>query len=105
MMRTHSSRIHPTDTMKRLACTSLAMAALFGLAQMQVFAQTGLEKVGTIDLSPYFGPDKAAAQLEGSKTFAKDVMSAAHVPTGGAVFTHSIDEVRALEPAVLNNPA
>lgn len=60
MMRTHSSRIHPTDTMKRLACTSLAMAALFGLAQMQVFAQTGLEKVGTIDLSPYFGPDKAA---------------------------------------------
>lgn len=41
-----------------------------------------------------FGPDKAAAQLEGSKTFAKDVMSAAHVPTGGAVFTHSIDEVR-----------
>ena len=43
---------------------------------------------------PVFGPDKAAAQLEGSKTFAKDVMAAAGVPTGGAVFTRSIDEVR-----------
>ena len=28
-----------------------------------------------------FGPTKAAAQLEGSKTFAKNIMSAAHVPT------------------------
>ncbi len=42
-----------------------------------------------------FGPSKAAAALEGSKTFAKDVMSAAGVPTGGATFTHDLDEVRA----------
>jgi phosphoribosylamine--glycine ligase len=28
-----------------------------------------------------FGPDKAAAALEGSKAFAKDVMSACHIPT------------------------
>lgn len=32
-----------------------------------------------------FGPSAAAARLEGSKTFAKDVMSAAGVPTAGSV--------------------
>jgi phosphoribosylamine--glycine ligase len=31
-----------------------------------------------------FGPSGAAAQLEGSKAFAKDVMTAAGVPTGGS---------------------
>lgn len=31
-----------------------------------------------------FGPSKAAAQIEGSKAFAKDVMAAASVPTGRA---------------------
>ena len=35
-----------------------------------------------------FGPSKAAAQMEGSKIFAKDVMTAAGVPTGkSATFT------------------
>ncbi|MGV8886162.1 MAG: phosphoribosylamine--glycine ligase [Microbacteriaceae bacterium] len=33
---------------------------------------------------PVFGPDKAAAALEGSKTFAKRIMDAANVPTGRA---------------------
>lgn len=33
---------------------------------------------------PCFGPSKAAAQLEGSKAFAKDVMTAAGVPTARA---------------------
>jgi len=34
---------------------------------------------------PVFGPSKAAAQLEGSKAFAKRIMDAAGVPTGRAV--------------------
>ncbi|MGN6444650.1 phosphoribosylamine--glycine ligase [Amnibacterium sp.] len=34
---------------------------------------------------PVFGPDRAAAALEGSKAFAKRVMAAAGVPTGRAV--------------------
>ncbi|MFD5823242.1 phosphoribosylamine--glycine ligase [Nesterenkonia xinjiangensis] len=34
---------------------------------------------------PVFGPSGAAAQLEASKAFAKEVMEAAHVPTAGAV--------------------
>lgn len=39
-----------------------------------------------------FGPDQAAAELEGSKEFAKRIMAAAHVPTGGAVTVHSAAE-------------
>jgi phosphoribosylamine--glycine ligase len=34
---------------------------------------------------PVFGPDRAAAALEGSKTFAKRIMDVAGVPTGRAV--------------------
>ncbi len=40
-----------------------------------------------------FGPSKAAAALEGSKAFAKDVMAAADVPTGMARKCTSISEV------------
>jgi phosphoribosylamine--glycine ligase len=42
---------------------------------------------------PVFGPGKVAAQLEGSKTFAKRVMDAAGVPTGRAVRASTIVEV------------
>ena len=40
-----------------------------------------------------FGPSKAAAQLEGSKSFAKDVMAAAGVPTARAYVCTSPTEV------------
>ena len=44
-----------------------------------------------------FGPSKAAARLEGSKAFAKEVMAAAGVPTArAAVFTDSEAAVAAL---------
>ncbi len=39
-----------------------------------------------------FGPGKAAAQLEGSKTFAKRIMDAAGVPTGRATRAGSLAE-------------
>jgi phosphoribosylamine--glycine ligase len=44
---------------------------------------------------PVFGPGKAAAQLEGSKSFAKRIMQEAGVPTGRAVQAASITEVTA----------
>lgn len=44
---------------------------------------------------PVFGPGKAAAQLEGSKAFAKRIMDAAGVPTGRAVRASSRAEVEA----------
>ncbi len=42
-----------------------------------------------------FGPDKAAAQLEGSKDFAKEIMTAAGVPTGRSVSATTMNEVEA----------
>ena len=42
-----------------------------------------------------FGPSRAAAQLEGSKAFAKDVMTAAGVPTAAARLCRTADEVAA----------
>jgi phosphoribosylamine--glycine ligase len=42
-----------------------------------------------------FGPSAAAARLEGSKAFAKDVMAAAGVPTAGAVVATTPAEVAA----------
>lgn len=44
---------------------------------------------------PTFGPGKAAAQLEGSKAFAKRIMEAAGVPTGRAVRAYSRAEAEA----------
>jgi phosphoribosylamine---glycine ligase len=39
-----------------------------------------------------FGPTAAAARLEGSKAYAKEVMTAAGVPTGGYAVVTSVDE-------------
>ena len=43
---------------------------------------------------PVFGPGRAAAQLEGSKAFAKRIMDAAGVPTGRAVRAHTAPRSR-----------
>lgn len=42
-----------------------------------------------------FGPSKAAAQLEGSKGFTKDLCERAHIPTAGYVRTTSLEDARA----------
>ena len=44
---------------------------------------------------PVFGPTKAAAQLEGSKAFAKDVMAAVGVLTASATRVEKLEEVEA----------
>ncbi|WP_072314449.1 phosphoribosylamine--glycine ligase [Agrococcus sp. Marseille-P2731] len=44
---------------------------------------------------PVFGPTQAAARIEGSKSFAKDVMARAGVPTGFDTTATTLDEVRA----------
>jgi phosphoribosylamine---glycine ligase len=43
---------------------------------------------------PAFGPTAAGAEIEGSKAFAKDVMTAAGVPTAGYVATEDRDEAQ-----------
>ncbi len=42
-----------------------------------------------------FGPSKAAAQLEGSKGFTKDLCERANIPTAGYVRTASLEDARA----------
>ncbi len=44
---------------------------------------------------PVFGPSRAAAQLEGSKAFAKRIMDAAGVPTGRAIRAHDLSSTAA----------
>ena len=44
---------------------------------------------------PAFGPSKAAAQMEGSKKFAKEVMTAAQVPTARSTIARTEAEARA----------
>lgn len=41
-----------------------------------------------------FGPSKAAAALEGSKVFAKEIMQAAGVPTGDSKYCQTVSEAR-----------
>ena len=43
---------------------------------------------------PAFGPCKAAARLEGSKKFAKEVMAAAQIPTARCAVVRTADEAR-----------
>ena len=47
---------------------------------------------------PAFGPSAAAAQLEGSKAFAKEVMFAAGVPTAEYAVVHSVENGIAAVP-------
>ncbi len=53
-----------------------------------------VDALGAVGI-PAFGPSAGAAQLEGSKAFAKSVMDAAGVPTAGWVATSSRDEALA----------
>ena len=52
------------------------------------------DKLRAVDI-PVFGPNKAAAALEGSKTFAKRIMDAAGVPTGRAARTSTTEQALA----------
>lgn len=44
---------------------------------------------------PVFGPSAAAAQLEGSKAFAKEIMAAANVPTAEPVVVRAAEDIPA----------
>jgi phosphoribosylamine--glycine ligase len=43
---------------------------------------------------PIFGPNRLAAELEGSKVFSKEFMRKYHIPTGEAFACQSVDEAR-----------
>lgn len=60
-------------------------------AALVVGAVDALEAAGV----PAFGPSRAAAELEGSKAFAKELMAAAGVPTASHVLLRSREEAEA----------
>ncbi len=89
--------LHEVDPMDGVAVARLASELDVGLvvigpeAPLVAGVADAVRAVGV----PCFGPSAEAARLEGSKAFAKDVMTAAAVPTAEARVCTSHDEVEA----------
>ncbi|MCU1586730.1 MAG: purD [Frankiales bacterium] len=78
-------------------CDPAAVAELAGGFDLVVIGPEAPLVAGVSDVVraagiPVFGPSQAAAQIEGSKSFAKEVMAAAGVPTAAADTCRSQDE-------------
>ena len=89
--------LHPVDPMDGAAVA--ALAAEIG-ADLVVVGPEAPLVAGVADAVreagiPVFGPSRAAALLEGSKAFSKEVMAAAGVPTAGSRTCVTADEVAA----------
>lgn len=89
--------LHPVDLMDGTAVA--ALAAEIG-ADLVVIGPEAPLVAGVADLVraegiAVFGPSKAAALLEGSKAFSKEVMAAAGVPTAGSYTCSTAEEVAA----------
>jgi phosphoribosylamine--glycine ligase len=76
--------LHDVDPMDGEAVADLAerLGADLVVVGPEAPLVAGVSDAVTARGIPVFGPSGAAAQLEGSKAFAKDVMAAAGVPTG-----------------------
>jgi phosphoribosylamine--glycine ligase len=78
--------IHPVDVRDPAAVTELAtqLAADLVVIGPEIPLVAGVVDAVQATVTPCFGPTQAAAQLEGSKAFAKEVMAAADVPTAAS---------------------
>lgn len=102
--------IHPLDPMDLIAVSDLAIRIS---ADLVVIGPEGPLVAGVADAIralgiPCFGPSKAAAQIEGSKSFAKEIMASAGVPTAQSFSCNTQEEIeRALDtfgpPYVVKN--
>ena len=91
------AELHPVDALDGAAVAGLATK--LGAALVIVGPEAPLV-AGVADAVreagiPCFGPSKEAAQLEGSKAFAKDVMAGAGVPTARSYVCTTPEEVDA----------
>ncbi|MFE0950887.1 phosphoribosylamine--glycine ligase [Streptomyces mutabilis] len=91
------AELHQVDALDGAAVT--ALATRLG-AELVVVGPEAPLVAGVADAVrdagiPVFGPSGEAAQLEGSKAFAKDVMAAAGVPTARSYVCTNADEVDA----------
>jgi phosphoribosylamine--glycine ligase len=91
------AELHAVDPLDGDAVAALATSLGVGLvvvgpeAPLVAGVADAVRRAGV----PCFGPSAEAAQLEGSKAFAKDVMTAAGVPTADARVCTTPDEVEA----------
>jgi phosphoribosylamine---glycine ligase len=88
---------HPVDQLDGDAVAALAVELGVGLVVVGPEAPlvAGVADAVRTAGIPCFGPSAEAARLEGSKSFAKDVMASAGVPTADARFCTTADEVAA----------
>jgi phosphoribosylamine--glycine ligase len=86
---------HPVDAMDGEAVAELAVALAADLVVVGPEAPLVAGVADTVRSRgiPVFGPSAAAAQLEGSKAFAKEIMEAAGVPTADARLCLDMGEV------------
>ncbi|WP_182377950.1 phosphoribosylamine--glycine ligase [Nocardioides sp. WS12] len=89
--------LHPVDLMDGTAVAALAAEIGAGLVIIGPEAPlvAGVADAVRAQGIAVFGPSGAAAQLEGSKAFSKEVMAAAGVPTAGSFACTSAEEVAA----------
>jgi phosphoribosylamine--glycine ligase len=87
--------LHDVDPMDGEAVAALAERLGAGLVVVGPEAPlvAGVADAVSARGIPVFGPTAAAAQLEGSKAFAKDVMAAAGVPTGRSFVCADEEEI------------
>ncbi|MEX3610450.1 phosphoribosylamine--glycine ligase [Rothia sp. LK2588] len=91
---------HSIDANNPVAATTLAQDLAVDLVVVGPEAPLVAGVADTLRAAgfPVFGPDKAAAALEGSKAFAKEVMASADVPTAMArVATNAAEAEEALD--------
>ncbi|WP_086724117.1 phosphoribosylamine--glycine ligase [Streptomyces carpinensis] len=91
------AELHPVDALDGSAVSALAtelgadLVVVGPEAPLVAGVADAVREVGI----PVFGPSRAAAQLEGSKAFAKDVMAAAGVPTARSYVCTTAEETAA----------
>src|SRR5690349_22245555 len=89
--------LHPVDPLDGAAVADLATRIGAGLVVVGPEAPlvAGVADAVRDAAIACFGPSLAAARLEGSKAFAKEVMATAGVPTAGSRTCTTTDEVAA----------
>jgi phosphoribosylamine---glycine ligase len=89
--------VHPVDVRDAAAVTELAtqLAADLVVIGPEVPLVVGIVDAVQAKGIPCFGPTQAAAQLEGSKAFAKKIMAAADVPTAASRVCNDARQVAA----------
>ncbi|MEU3725521.1 phosphoribosylamine--glycine ligase [Streptomyces sp. NPDC031705] len=91
------AELRPVDALNGTAVARLAAELGVGLVVVGPEAPLVAGVADSVRAAgiPVFGPSAAAAQLEGSKAFAKDVMAAAGVPTARSYVCTTAEEVDA----------